>query len=174
MTRGDEMAYRTFHAAYFGRLSRYLLVVAAGNDQLMRDALQETFRRVVRNIRTFDQAEIFWSWLTVVGRTALADERRKTSRYARFLQRFTAEMTTPAEEPAPREDQLGEALDRSLAALTPDDRQLVEWKYNDRESVRDIAARLQTTEGAIESRLVRIRRKLKDGLSAELSHDAEP
>ena len=41
------MAYRTFYDAYFGRLSRYLWVVTAGDEHAVREALQETMRRVV-------------------------------------------------------------------------------------------------------------------------------
>ena len=57
---------------------------------------------------------------------------------------------------------LGERLERHAGFLPTDERALIEWKYFDRQSVRDIAARLQTTEKTIESRLGRIRRKLKE------------
>ena len=44
----------------------------------------------------------------------------------------------------------------------------MEQKYFERESVRDIAARLQTSEKAVESRLVRVRYKLKEAVLDEL------
>jgi len=40
MAGGDEMAWRMFYNAYFDRLWRYLLVVAAGNEDTAREALQ--------------------------------------------------------------------------------------------------------------------------------------
>ena len=52
------MAYRAFYNAYFDRLSRYLLVVAAGNEDAMREALQGTLMRVVRHIKVFQSEEI--------------------------------------------------------------------------------------------------------------------
>jgi len=166
------MAYRNFHDAYFGRLSRYLLVVTAGNEDAMRDALQETFRRVVKHIRVFPDEAIFWSWLTVLARSALADEGRRRRRYLAFLDRFTRHASVEAAAPVDdREARLGEALERNLADLPADERALLEQKYFERQSVRAIADHLQTSEKAVESRLGRIRQKLKAALLAELKHE---
>src|SRR5271165_6516075 len=37
MVEGDEEAYRIFYDAYYERLRRYLLVVASGNEDAVRD-----------------------------------------------------------------------------------------------------------------------------------------
>jgi RNA polymerase sigma factor (sigma-70 family) len=90
-----------------------------------------------------------------------------------FLDRFT--LHTQVEQAGPEDSEvdtrLGVALDRSIAALAEDERQLVEWKYFAHRSVRDIASELQASEKAIESRLVRIRRKLKTALLLQLKHE---
>src|SRR5688572_15684288 len=70
LAAGNEDAFRQFHAAYFDRLVRYLIVVTHGDEEAARDALQETFMRVVRHARRFDSEEAFWSWLTVLARSA--------------------------------------------------------------------------------------------------------
>ncbi len=170
MARGDEAAYREFYDAYFDRLLRYLLVVTGGNEESAREALQLALVRVVRHVKPFDAEEKFWSWLTVLARTALADETRKHRRYFAFLERFTRQQETA---PAMRnngeaDEQLRALLDSKLTALPADERQLVEQKYLLRQSVRAIADRQQTTEKALESRLSRVRRKLKDAVLAEL------
>src|SRR5206468_7284685 len=89
VAKGDEGAYRQFHEAYFGRLLGYLRVVT-GDEQLAREALQATLLRVVRHARRFESEEAFWSWLTVLARSSAADERRRSNRYASFLDRFFA------------------------------------------------------------------------------------
>ena len=38
-----------------------LLVVTAGNEDAMHEAMQRTMIRVVKNIRVFSSEEIFWS-----------------------------------------------------------------------------------------------------------------
>lgn len=169
MLAADEAAYRDFQAAYFGRLARYLLVVTRGDEQRMRDALQETFRRIAKHIRVFDDETVFWSWLTTVARTAELDERKKARRYVTLLTRFMQSKAPETEFASESfEDPLNESLERNLATLEPDARTLLQWKYFDRMPVKEIAARLKTTEASVESRLGRIRQKLKAALVADL------
>jgi RNA polymerase sigma-70 factor (ECF subfamily) len=173
MVAGDETAYRTFHEAYYFRLNRYLLVVANGDEDAAREALQATFVRVVRHIKVFHEETRFWNWLTVLTRTAFADQRRKRSRYLAFLDRFTEHKRTEAvgTENGQADARLLAALESSVRSLPADERELVEQKYFGRESVRAIAESLQTTEKAVESRLGRVRRKLKDALLTALKHE---
>ena len=167
------MAYRIFYDAYFGRLSRYLLVVTAGDEDAAREALQETFRRVVKHIRVFSDEPTFWSWLTVLARSARSDEGRKRRRYLAFLDRFTRHATIEAgPEIDGRDARLGELLERHVAFLPDDDRALIERKYFERQPVAEIAEHLQTTEKAVESRLGRIRRKLKEAMLAGLKNES--
>jgi len=177
MTRGDENAYRTFHEAYFQRLFRYLLVVAAGDEDAAREAVQSTFLRVARYIKPFDDEPRFWNWLAVLARTALADQRRKRSRYRSFLERFTGHAQIEAEvKPASdgqADAQLLDALEDCVHRLPPDERELVQRKYFARESVRDIAESLQLSEKAVESRLTRVRLKLRMETLNGLKHEAK-
>ena len=170
MLKGDEMAYRIFHDAYVDRLLRYLLVVTGGNEETTREALQLTFVRVVRHIKVFTTEAAFWGWLTVLARSALADESRKRRRYLAFLDRFAQHAAIQQEIPNDdhADERLSGLLESSVASLPADERQLVEAKYFARRSVREIAGGFQTTEKAIESRLTRVRRKLKDAVLAAL------
>jgi RNA polymerase sigma-70 factor (ECF subfamily) len=173
MRAGEEAAYREFYHAYYDRLFRYLLVVAAGDLEAAEEALEATLLRVVRYIKVFPAEDIFWSWLTVLARTAFSDRSRKQRRYLAFLDRFTRHqlVATPGPESSEADACLLAALERSLAALPGDERQLLESKYFEHRPVRDIAAELQASEKAIESRLVRIRRKLKNALMDRLKHE---
>jgi len=173
MARGDEMAYRTFYDAYFDRLFRYLLVVTGGAEDAAREALQAALVRVVRHIKVFPSEAAFWSWLTVLSRSALSDQNRKRRRYLAFLDRFT--LHTRAQEAAPDDPEadamLASLLERELAGLPFDERWLVEAKYLERRSVREIAEDLSLSEKAVESRLVRVRQKLKAAVLDGLKHE---
>ena len=173
MRAGEEAAYREFYHAYYDRLFRYLLVVAAGDLEAAEEALEATLLRVVRYIKVFPAEEIFWSWLTVLARSAFTDQTRKHRRYLLFLERFRRHQLAAESGPesSAADARLLAALERSLAALPEDERQLVERKYFAHRPVRDIASELQTSEKAIESRLVRIRRKLKTALMEQLKHE---
>ncbi len=170
---GDEHAYRTLFDAYFVRLSRYLLVVTAGDEDAMREALQETFRRVVRHIRVFTDEDVFWSWLTVLARSARSDENRKRRRYFAFLDRFAKHVAVDHAASIPDEAgrDLEDRLERCMGCLSAGERALLELKYFRHCSVHEIAWQQQTTEKAIESRLVRARQRLKQLLLADLEHE---
>ena len=172
MVRGDEAAYRAFYDAYFDRLSRYLLVVTAGDEDAAREALQSALVRVVRHIKVFPSEAVFWSWLTVLARSALSDQNRKQRRYLAFLDRFTwhsrAQQASPDDPEA--NDKLVTLLESNLGELPPDERRLVEAKYLEGRSVRDVAEELNLSEKAVESRLGRIRHKLKTAILDGLKH----
>ena len=172
MVVGDEAAYRKFYDAYYERLWRYLLVVAAGDEDAALEALQSALVRVVRHIKVFADEGVFWSWLTVLARTALSDQKRKRRRYLAFLDRFSRHARAEHTEPEGEADtKLLRLLEGNLMGLPAEEKQLLEWKYFERRPVREIAAELQTTEKAVESRLVRVRRKLKEALLLGLNHD---
>ena len=167
------MAYRTFYDGYFDRLLRYLLVVTGGDEESAREVLQLTLVRVVRHVKTFDAEEKFWSWLTVLARSALADERRKKRRYFAFLEKFT--LHTDVEggvwNDGEGDEKLRALLEHNLKSLPLDEQKLVGQKYFARQSVREIAGEQQTTEKAVESKLSRVRRKLKDAVLAGLKNE---
>jgi len=165
------MAWRAFYDAYFDRLWRYLLVVSAGNEDAAREALQAALVRVARHVKVFADETVFWSWLTVVARTAFADESKKRRRYFSFLDRLTSQSNVELNGAHDKQtdERLKELLERQVALLPTDEQKIVEQKYFARRSVRDIADELQMTEKAVESKLSRIRKKLKDAMLAGLN-----
>ena len=173
MAAGDEAAFRIFYDAYYDRLWRYLLVVTSGHEEAAKEALQATLVRVVRYIKVFRDEPVFWGWLTVLARTAFSDQSRKSRRYLAFLERFTffsqAEKNPALDTAA--DSSLLSLLDCDLARLPSNERELLEAKYFTRRSVRELAHQHQTTEKAIESKLVRIRRKLKASILQSLKHE---
>jgi len=158
MARGDEAAFHEFHALYFPRLLRYLLVVSRGQEDLAREALQLTFVRVARRVRKFESETAFWNWLAVLARNCAVDELRKRTRQQNLLARFFQQR--PAD--AANEDlEFQNLVEQEIARLPDDERLLLERKYFAEETARSLAEELQITEKAMESRLLRIRSKLK-------------
>ncbi|MBI4661927.1 MAG: sigma-70 family RNA polymerase sigma factor [Verrucomicrobia bacterium] len=170
LAKGDEAAFRHFFGLYGNRLLRYLLVLTRGKEDAAKEAMQLTLVRVARHMRTFDSEDAFWSWLTVLARSAALDEGRKHRRFAGLLQRFFVRVQPESfSHPGNSDDDLVSLLEANLKQLPPDEQQLVERKYFSSQSVSEIAGDLQSTEKAIESRLVRIRRKLKETILRQLN-----
>jgi RNA polymerase sigma factor (sigma-70 family) len=169
LAAGDEAAFAEFHRLYFDRLYQFLLVVARGSEDEAREALQLTLLRVVRYAREFETEAAFWDWLKVIARSAARDAGRKAQRYSVLLRKFALRFADPRPAAGPEDaDVLREILEDVLLELEPVDRSLIEGKYIEEESVRELSTRLGLTEKTVESRLVRLRRELRARLIKKL------
>jgi RNA polymerase sigma-70 factor, ECF subfamily len=167
LAAGEDEAFRQFQSLYFDRLYRFLLAVARGDETQAREALQETLVRVARHARRFESEEAFWNWLKAVGRNAARDGARSRRRYFSLLERFTRSFPPEASSGRP-DDALAAALEESMGELGPDDRLLIAGKYLDGQTVRELSARAGLSEKAVESRLLRLRRSLREGILQKL------
>jgi RNA polymerase sigma-70 factor (ECF subfamily) len=169
LAAGSETAFNRIYEAFFDPLYRTLLVRARGEEDLARDALQETLLRVIRYAKPLPTEGDLWNWLRRLAKTALIDEGKRRRRKA------TADPLPPAvigEIPG-KDDASGILVDRLRACLdhlAEEERRLVEGKYFEGKSVKDLAREENTTPKAVESRLSRIRAKLRGRLMERLSH----
>ena len=167
LAAGEEEAFRQFQALYFDRLYRFLLVVTRGDETQAREALQETLMRVARHARPFAEEDAFWNWLKAIGRNAARDAARGRRRYLSLLERFTRR--SQSEQPPVRpDDALAVALEESVGELDPADRVLIEGKYLEGQTVKEIATQEGLSEKAVESRLLRLRRQLRECILRKL------
>jgi RNA polymerase sigma factor (sigma-70 family) len=162
LAAGNETAFRKFYELYFDRLYRFLLVVARGQEQEAQEAVQQTLLRVLRYAREFDSEEAFWDWLRVLARSTARDAGRKQKRYSALLEQFALRLARQNPSPAcSEEEHLKAALDESLAELARDERRLLEAKYLEGLTVKEISDETRLSEKAIESRLGRIRHSVR-------------
>jgi len=169
LAAGDDEAFREFHSLYFDRLYQFLLVIARGQEHEAQEALSETLLRVVRYARSFEREDAFWCWLKVVARSAARDAGRKRRRYFTLLQNFALRRRDGAEPwQAPEESRLTAILAESLGELTPEDRRLIEGKYLEGAAVKELSELAGLTDKAVESRLLRARRQLREILLKKL------
>ncbi len=168
---GDEAAFREFHDRYFDRLYEFLLVLSRGQVAEAQEMLQETLLRVARYARPFEQEDIFWRWLKMVARSAARDAARKQRRYLNLLRNYLLRWLPIRDAGESGADvRLGDLLEQSLETLDPESRHLLEGKYVHGFSVRELAAETGLTEKAVESRLLRLRRQLREELLRQLRH----
>lgn len=172
LAAGDEAAFREFHRGYFDRLYRLALVLTHGDPVAAGDVVQETLCRVARYARRFDDAEVFWCWLVAVARSAARDAGRKRRRYLVLLERYARRwLVLQPHAAADDASRLDELAAQCLSELEPGDRHLIEGKYLERQSVRELARRARLTEKAVESRLGRLRQQLRARLLERLKED---
>ena len=159
LVEGREAAWEEFHRRYAHRLRAYLQALWHGPPHQLDDLLQDTLLRTVKYLKPLPDEEALWSWLTVLARSVVADHGRKQSRLGRFLRLFH-------QEPRPVLRDTGEELARALTRLDEDSRTLLQLKYEESRSTREIANFLSLTEKAVEGRLARARHKLRKILAS--------
>ena len=171
LARGDERAFDTFYARYADRLYRYMLVVARGDEGLVRDAMQECMVRVLRHVRPFEREEVLWGWLTVLARSALIDLLRRRQR----IRRHESALRDVEQEALPPEtgtdEALLQALRTALERLPEADRHCLERHYLDGVPQGTLADERGMSRKAVESRMARLRKKLRAIILDILSHE---
>jgi RNA polymerase sigma-70 factor (ECF subfamily) len=171
IAKGNHEAFDRFYNAYFNRIHRYLLVLAGGKEDRVSDALQDTLIRIVRYMKPFADEEGLWNWVRSVARSAYIDQARKRQRSGAVLSLAVPE-SAPAAEPARDEEgALKEMLADCLPLLEGEERALIEGKYLKGKSYEILAAEWGLTPKAVESRLARIRKKLKRLILERLHHE---
>ena len=166
MAKGDEDAWRLFHRDYFGRLHRYLIVLQRGDEESAAELVQQTCLRAVRHVRRFDSEEVFWSWLTCLARCAAADEGRRRKRRLVMFEKF-AQWQEMRRSGGGDDGRSLASLERCLGTLSREERALVEGKYFERQSHAELAAEFDLSAKAVESRLARLREKLRAAMERE-------
>ena len=125
------------------------------------DVVSETFLAALRTVADYDpQHGTVYGWLLGIARNKLRDHWRKAAHRREEAGLEPGTLTDPqAAEPDQgllvREVQ--DAVLDTLGRLDDDERLVLEWKYVERLSVREIATRLGRTEKAVEALLFRAR-----------------
>ena len=154
---GDRTAMAELYGRYLRYVWRYVQNKLAGDSDAGQDVVSETFLAAIRGIGGFaPETSSFAAWLTGIARHKLADFHRQRPVSdldgAAFCPAAGPDPTAATDEAETRERVAG-AMDR----LADEDRLLLEWKYLEGQSVKEIAARWGRTEKAVEAQLYRAR-----------------
>lgn len=168
MSSGSDSAYRRFFELYYDRLYRHLLYLTAGNEDLTRDLVQTVLLRVVRYLKVFPGERVFWAWLRQVCRSCHIDWLRRNGHELEPVSLQVAEALPSTDNANDEEQELISLLDTALAQLDPREREAVRLAYFEGATHKELAAQWNTTPKAIESRLARIRDKLRKSLIERL------
>lgn len=167
--RGEEAAFAQFYDRYHLRLYKYLLVLAGGNEADAREVLQTVVVKLAKRFKVFDEERRLWGWLCRLARNAYVDLCRARRRDQRFV---------PLEDHKPEllelregEHRLSESLHHALEQLTAEERELMRAAYVDERSLQELANASGQTYKAVESRLARLRRKVKTNLLSHLRYE---
>ena len=178
MLAGDQRAFDAFFNAYFDRLYRFALVRLRGDADVAEDVVQQTLCRAVEKLKHFRGEAALFTWLCQICRNTIADLfRSKGYQSARAVPfedteevraALEALSAIPSEDPqdSMKSEQLRRLVQAILDHLPTRYGDVLEWKYIQGLSVKEIALRLEVAPKAAESMLGRARVAFREGFLA--------
>ncbi len=159
---GDSTAFDTLFARHSDAIHAMLLKYS-GNSDDVNDLMQEAFMKAYLKIGLYNPKYDFGAWIYTIARNTFVDFSRTRKSNALNPQNLSPEIdnTTQASAPTP-EDYIINAqqraqIERYIAMLPEDYRQLFELRFLDEYSYDEIAEKLDMKLGTVKTRIFRVR-----------------
>ena len=175
---GDQRAFDRFFEENFARLYRFAIARLSDDPEGAREVVQITLTRAVRKLDTFRAESALFTWLCAICRNEVSDWLRRQGRYRDHIvlvedfpevQAAVDSFLAPPEDSPERHYEREEAMRLIQVAL---DRlpakygDVLEWKYVEGHSVKEISAKLDIGAEATQSLLARAKRAFADVYSS--------
>jgi RNA polymerase sigma-70 factor (ECF subfamily) len=175
---GDQRAFDRFFEDNFARLYRFAIVRLSDDPEGAREVVQIALTRAVRKMHTYRAESALFTWLCAICRNEISDWLSRQGRYRDHIvlvedfpevQAAVDSFQAPLADSPERHYQRVEALRLIQVAL---DRlpakygNVLEWKYVEGHSVKEISVRLEIGAEATQSLLARAKRAFADVYSS--------
>lgn len=165
----QEEVYYEFYDLVYGQIMYVLRDHAA-----VEDIIQESFIKVITNKPVFDNENKLKAWLRVVSKNTTMNYLRKNKKYRNQVdvdgvsiseEEFTVSSTSVEHQVESR--MMEESITNYLEQLKPEYRLLIEFRWKQGLSYKEIADLLDTREDIVKQRLFRARESVKKMLYKE-------
>lgn len=162
----DDQGMQSFLQTY-GALMRYIIRPIVPDEREQEECVSDVALRIWEKIGQYEPEKgSFTTWITVITRNAALNRAKKQRPDTQELpQDLEDPQADPEKQLLQRERML--LLRRGLKALRQEEQMLLYRKYFYRQSIRQIAAELGTTERVVEGKLYRLKKKLRKQLGGD-------
>jgi RNA polymerase sigma-70 factor (ECF subfamily) len=177
MRAGDEEAFEQFFEAYFQPVYRFALARLGQETELAKEIAQATICKALEKLATYRGEAALFSWLCSICRFEISGHFRREQRsppqvdlreeggeLRGVLESLTAGLDDPESQLLRRE--VARLVHVTVDHLPPHYSRILEWKYADGLSVKEIATQLGMSPKAAESLLTRARQAFRDGFAS--------
>jgi len=170
LLEGDERAFDRFFEENFARLYRFALVRLSDDPEAAREVAQITLTRALRKLHTYRAESALFTWLCAICRNETSEWLRKQARYREHVvltEDFPEIQAAVDSYCAPQDDgpeanyrrtQKIRLIQVAMDRLPSRYGDVLEWKYVEGMSIKEIGGRLQLGQEATQSLLARARR----------------
>ena len=171
---GDERAFEQFFEENFARLYRFALVRLSDDPDAAREVAQITLTRALRKLATYRAESALFTWLCAICRNETSDWLARQGRYREHIvlvedfpevQAAVDSFQLPDQmspEHHYRRVEVLRLIQVALDRLPPKYGDILEWKYIEGHSIKDISARLNIGSEATQSLLARAKRSFAE------------
>lgn len=150
---------------------RVFLSAHASSVDMVEDVLQATLVTAYEIIDRYERRGTFLAWMKGIGRNLLLKELHARSRYVAagddVLERIIVAAALESTRGDDRAEESIERLKRCLEALPDEARRLIQQRYYNGMTVKDIARMTNKTETSVAVALFRVREMLRQSLIKE-------
>jgi len=143
----------------YRKLMLFLLKRTGGNYEVAQEVLQNTFLSAIKSFHTFHSKSTFFTWMCRISLNKLADYYR-----GQVNPKFRLPLDIPAPGLTPEEqtslNDLRAHVNKCLNLLPPRYRQLLQLKYYQELSSREISLKLHLSSRSLEGKLYRAKKLL--------------
>ncbi len=141
----DPSRFAALYEIHFERVYAYVSR-RVGNREAAEDVTSEVFHHALANLPRFEwRGAPFGAWLMRIASNAIADRWRRGSR--EMSDEFARDPASA--EPTPEELEIRAQLFRLVQELPIEQRKVVQMRFAEEKSIREIAQALRRTEGAV-------------------------
>lgn len=177
MLDGDQRAFDEFFHSYFDRLFRFAIVRVNQDADTAEDVVQQTLCKAMEKISQYRGESALFTWLCRICRNTIVDTFRAADRprgqqipfeeneeIRLALESLSAiDCNDPAQQVT--NSQIRRMVRVVLDYLPRHYGQILEWKYIEGRSVREIASFMGIAPKAAESMLTRARNAFREGFA---------
>ena len=178
LLNGNERAFEQFFGENFARLYRFALTRLADDPDAAREVAQLTLTKALRKLASYRAESALFTWLCAICRNETSDWLSRQGRYREHIVltedlpevQAAVDSYLPPEQMSPerhyRRVEMLRLIQVALDRLPAKYGDVLEWKYIEGHSTREISARLDIGAEATQSLLARARRAFADVYSS--------
>ncbi len=171
---GDQRAFDRFFDENFARLYRFALTRLSDDPDAAREVAQITLSKAVRKLHTYRAESALFTWLCAICRNETSDWLARQGRYREHIVlvedfpevKAAVDSVQIPEQMSPehhyRRVELLRLIQVALDRLPPKYGDVLEWKYIEGYSIKEISRKLNIRDEATQSLLARAKRSFAE------------
>jgi RNA polymerase sigma-70 factor, ECF subfamily len=164
---GNETAFNLLYERYSTKLFRYFFRLLGNDRAKAEDFLQELFIKVLNNAHTFSSTQKASTWLYTIATNMCKNEWRNTENRQRLMRQFEAwEHQSKNALDKLQSQHLARILDKMMSQLEEEERLVLQLRFQQELSIKEIAAIINIPEGTVKSKLFYLLKRIAKQLKA--------